>query len=156
MATQQSPCKTPSRRALGDLTPRAINSPASQTKNVMSSEPIRARSPLKKVTSHIPNTFADKENLLDSSIVAPQGKKRGIDEVDGAEMVENAKMLAHQRGADAWGEVRLTTEAIQRYTVSFWRELRRLSLRLLMVLPAKQPCRPCRSRISYRAQHTHT
>lgn len=84
---------------------------------VDTSEAFRPRSPLKKVTSHIPNTFADKENLL-ASTVASQGKKRGIEEVDSAETIENAKVLARAR-ADSTRDagVRLTTEAMQRHTV---------------------------------------
>lgn len=148
MTSQHTPSKTPSRRALGDLTPRALNSPASQTKNVLSAEAIRARSPLKKVTSHIPNTFADKENLLASPNVASQGKKRGIEEVDSAETIENAKMLAHAREEGAWGTgVRLTTEAVQRHTVHSSCFLRVSSTELIDV--GEQSCWPCRSWLAH-------
>jgi hypothetical protein len=111
--------QTPSRRALGDLTPRAINSPSTQTRNVESSEAIQARSPLKKVTSHIPSVFVDKENIraADASL---QGKKRGIDEVEDVESAGNAKMLARGRDETLWDSgMRLTTAAMQRHTVHF-------------------------------------
>lgn len=117
MAAQQSAHHTPSRRALGDLTPRALNSPATLARNAGSSEAIPARSPLKKVTSHIPNVFADKENLETSAF--SHGKKRGIDEVEDAEKAGGAKMLAHgARDESLWQSgMRLTTDAVQRHTV---------------------------------------
>jgi hypothetical protein len=117
MTTHYNPSKTSTRRVLGDMTSNSLNSPSQQTKNAEPSEGVRARSPLKKVNSHIPSVFADKENL-DAPAVYPQGKKRGIEEVDDAEDMEHAKMLA--RGRDEpmpTTETRLTTAAIQRHTV---------------------------------------
>jgi hypothetical protein len=112
MTTHQSSHQTPARRALGDLTPRAINSPV-----IDASEAIRPPSPLKKITSHIPSVFADKENLVDSP--APtHGKKRSIDEVDDAEKAGSGKMLAHTRDEIMWEpDMRLTTDAMERNTV---------------------------------------
>ncbi|KAH7082200.1 hypothetical protein FB567DRAFT_100155 [Paraphoma chrysanthemicola] len=116
MATQHSLPKTPSRRALGDLTPQSINSPTTQPRNVDASEAIRPRSPLKKVTSHIPSVFADKENLLAPDALPPS-KKRGIDEVDDVERPGYAKMLARGRDESLWDSgMRLTTAAMQQYT----------------------------------------
>ncbi|KAF2029342.1 hypothetical protein EK21DRAFT_113071 [Setomelanomma holmii] len=116
MATQHSPTKTLSRRALGDLTPKSINSPTAQTRNVNSSEAIRPRSPLKKVTSHIPSLFTDKENLPAPEVL-PQGKKRGIEEVEEVERPSYAKMLARGRDESLWNSgMRLTTTAIQQHT----------------------------------------
>jgi hypothetical protein len=153
MATQQSPSKTPSRRALGDLTPRAINSPPTQFKNVEPAEAIRPRSPLKKVTSHIPSVFADKENLLASSTL-PQGKKRGIDEVEDVERPGDAKMLARGRDESLWQSgMRLTSDAMQQHTVGCMRSLTRLHW---LTRAGEQPSQPRRSRLANRAQHSHT
>jgi hypothetical protein len=105
IATQHSPSKTPARRALGHLTPKAINT---------SSEVARAQSPLKQATTHAPTAHADKENLA-----TPKGKKRSIDEVDSAETVENLKMLARGRDDSLLNTgMRLTTDAMQQHTVA--------------------------------------
>jgi hypothetical protein len=110
---------TSSRRALGDLTPRIINSPSTLPRNPESSEATPARSPLKKVTSHIPNVFADKENFHAPS-TASHSKKRSIEEVDDAEGAGNAKMLARGRDESLWESgMGLTTAAMQRHTVRF-------------------------------------
>lgn len=123
MATQHSLHNTPSRRALGDLTPNCIHSPTTQTRNADPSEAIRPRSPLKKVTSHIPSVFADKENLLAPNAL-PQGKKRGIEEVEDVERPGYAKMLAGGRDESLWDSgMRLTATAIQRHTVHCIRSL---------------------------------
>jgi hypothetical protein len=127
MATQHSPTKTQSRYALGELTPRAINSPT-QPKNVEPSEAIRPRSPLKKATSHIPLVFADKENLLFSH-APPQGRKRGIDEVDDVESAGEAKMLARGRDESLWHSgMRLTADNMQQHTVRQMQKTTRLIL----------------------------
>jgi hypothetical protein len=117
MTTQPNTHQTPSRRALGDLTPRAMNSPSTHARNVEPSEAIQARSPLKKVTSHIPSIFAEKENAMPST-PASQGRKRGIEEVDDVEKPSSPKMVAHGRDETLWDSgMRLTTAAIQRHTV---------------------------------------
>ena len=118
MAAQHSPSKTPSRRVLGDLTPKAINTPSSQTKGFEPSEVTRAQSPLKQVTTYAPTAFGDKENLATLSEY-PRGTKRSIDEVDGAETAENLKMLARGRDETLSNTgMRLTTAAMQIHTVA--------------------------------------
>lgn len=113
MNAHQSPHHTPSRRALGDLTPRAINSPV-----IDSSEATRPRSPLKKLTSHIPSVFADKENLVASPAAHTHGKKRSIEEVEDAEKPDSGKMLAHTRDESMWNSgMPLTADAMQQHTV---------------------------------------
>jgi hypothetical protein len=110
MATQQSPSKTPSRRVLGDLTPRAINTPSS-----LPSDVARAQSPLKHVTTHTPTAVVEKENMAIS-----QGKKRSIDEVDSAETPEHLKMLARACDESLFNSgMRLTTDAMQKHTVAY-------------------------------------
>jgi hypothetical protein len=100
---------------LGDLTPKAINTP---TKAAEPSEVARAQSPLKQITTHAPTVHADKENLA-----TPKGKKRSIDEVDSAETVENLKMLARGRDDSLLNTgLRLTTDAMQQHTVAYLRQ----------------------------------
>jgi hypothetical protein len=149
MTAHHTAHQTPSRRALGDLTPRAINSPI-----IESPEAIRPRSPLKKVTSHIPSVFADKENLENPGAL-PQGKKRGIDEVDDAEKAGSGKMLAHARDASMWESgMQLTAAAVQRHTVCCSEYARHVAV--ILTDSGKQPRRSSRSRITNRAQHAHT
>ncbi|KZM20022.1 uncharacterized protein EKO05_0003352 [Ascochyta rabiei] len=114
MATHHSLPGTPSRRVLGDLTPRAMNTP-SKPRSVDSSELSRAQSPLKQVhaTAHAPQVLADKENTP-SADAFPHGRKRSIAEVDDAEKVPTAKMVALPQ-PDAIAQ--LTAAAVQRHTV---------------------------------------
>ncbi|KAF9690896.1 hypothetical protein EKO04_011127 [Ascochyta lentis] len=113
MATQHSLPGTPSRRVLGDLTPRAMNTP-SKTKSADSSELTRAQSPLKQVhaTPHAPRVLAGKGNMT-SVDAFPHGRKRSIAEVDDAEKVPTAKMVALPP-PDAIAQ--LTAAAVQRHT----------------------------------------
>jgi hypothetical protein len=115
MATQHSPSKTPSRRALGDLTPRAINTPSKQSKTFISSQAARAHSPLK--STQPPRMLADKENFAaPDALYTP--RKRSIDEVDSVESVEAAKMIARRRDAPlAHAGTQLTTAAVQQHMV---------------------------------------
>jgi len=126
MATEHNPAKTSSRRALGDLTPRAVNSPT-QPKNVVEpADAIRPRSPLKKITSHIPSVFADKENFLASNDPS-QSRKRGIEDVDDVETAGHAKMLARGRDEGLWDpRMRLTSDNMQQHTVRCMRSMTRL------------------------------
>ncbi|KAH9873261.1 hypothetical protein J1614_005659 [Plenodomus biglobosus] len=116
MATSYSPSKTPSRRVLGDLTPKAINTPSSQSTGLDPSQVTRAQSPLKQATTQVPAPSVDKENL-GSLHAHSHGKKRGIDEVDSAETIDNPKMLARGRGDSLMGPAtRLTTDAMHVHT----------------------------------------
>ncbi|CAG5182572.1 uncharacterized protein ALTATR162_LOCUS10227 [Alternaria atra] len=116
MASQHTPSKTPSRRVLGDLTPKAINTP-STPKAYEASEVTRAQSPLKQVTTHTPTNPVGKENLMTPQTNS-NSKKRGIEEVDSAESVESVKMLARARdeGLSNTGTP-LTSDAVQKHTV---------------------------------------
>ncbi|KAJ8108964.1 hypothetical protein OPT61_g7805 [Boeremia exigua] len=118
MATQHILPGTPSRRVLGDLVPRAMNSP-SKAKNE-SSEPTRAQSPLKHFQATTPTSrvFAEKENTT-SIDALNQGRKRNIAEVDGAENDPTAKMVAFERGTSQQDAIaQLTSAAVQRHTSS--------------------------------------
>jgi hypothetical protein len=125
MPSQHTPSKTPSRRVLGDLTPKAINTP-STPKAYEPSEVARAQSPLKQVTTHTPSNPTGKENLLTPQTNS-NSKKRGIEEVDSAESVESVKMLARARNEGlANTSTRLTTDAVQKHTVGKTPSLTRL------------------------------
>ncbi|KAH6633567.1 hypothetical protein C7974DRAFT_174377 [Boeremia exigua] len=116
MSAQHSLPGSPSRRVLGDLIPRAMNTP-SKAKNLESSGLTRAQSPLKQLraTSHTPQIFANKENAS-STDAFPQGRKRSIAEVDDAEKVPTAKMVAFERDGPQDAIAQLTSAAVQRHT----------------------------------------
>ncbi|ENI09596.1 hypothetical protein COCC4DRAFT_187593 [Bipolaris maydis ATCC 48331] len=116
MAAYHTPSQTPSRRVLGNITPKALNTPQTQTKTYELSQAPRAESPLKHVTPNTPAHFVDKENLTTPNATV-RSKKRGIEEVEGAEMAGSAKMLAHARDDSPSNTgVRLTADAIQKHT----------------------------------------
>lgn len=95
-----------------------MNTP-SKTKRTDSSEATRAQSPLKQAhaESHSPRVFVDKENMT-STDAFPHGKKRSITEVDDAEKVPAAKMVAIDSDAPQQDAMtQLTTAAMQRHTV---------------------------------------
>ncbi|KAL1600485.1 hypothetical protein SLS60_006871 [Paraconiothyrium brasiliense] len=77
-----SPSKSTPRRILGDLTPKALNTPS---KRADLSENTRAQSPLKQMQTLSPQLFGDKENVLNSAL---KGRKRSINEVDDAERID--------------------------------------------------------------------
>ncbi|KAF2628110.1 hypothetical protein BU25DRAFT_410228 [Macroventuria anomochaeta] len=117
MATQHSLPGTPSRRVLGNLTPRAMNT-SSKTKSLESSELTRAQSILKQLqaVAHTPRVFTDKENVTGIDAF-PHGRKRSIAEVDDAEKVPTAKMVAFERDTPQQdSKAQLTTAAVQRHT----------------------------------------
>ncbi|KAL6157751.1 hypothetical protein ACJBU6_03574 [Exserohilum turcicum] len=106
MASYQTPSQTPARRVLGSLTPKALNTPQTQTKPYE----------LAHVAPRTPAAFADKENLATPNATV-KSKKRGIQEVDDAETIAHAKMLAHARGhSPSTTAMRLTADAIQKHT----------------------------------------
>jgi len=95
-----------------------MNTP-SKAKSLESSELTRAQSILKQTqaTSHTPRVSADKENATISDAF-PHGRKRSIDEVDDAEKVPAAKMVAFERDTPQQDAVaQLTSGAVQRHTV---------------------------------------
>lgn len=112
--SRDSPATTP-RRVLGDLTPRALNTPS---KRADLFETARATSPLKQVHAPSPQVFTDKENAP----VAPKGRKRSIAEVEDAERVDDAKIRVSAVAAD--NRV-LSTAAMSLHTVALSRSTRR-------------------------------
>ncbi|KAF2125720.1 hypothetical protein P153DRAFT_434167 [Dothidotthia symphoricarpi CBS 119687] len=107
MVSPHSPSKAPSRYVLSDMTPTVANAPSEST---------RTPSPLKRVTSHVPSVFAEKENLATSD-ACPKGRKRSIDEVDDVESTQSAKTLARGRDAIlANTGMPLTAAAMQQHT----------------------------------------
>lgn len=118
MATHHSVPGTPSRRVLGDLTPQAMNT-TSKAKHLESSELTRAQSPLKQLqaSARTPRAFADKENATNLDAF-PHGRKRSIADVDDAENVPAAKMVAFERDIPQQDAItQLTTAAVQHHTV---------------------------------------
>lgn len=89
VSAHNTPSKSPSRRVLGDLTPKPINTPSKQTNNLDRSETTKAHSPLKQVQALSPQFFKEKENILATGTLQA-GRKRGINEVDDAENVDSA------------------------------------------------------------------
>ena len=129
MAAQHSPSKTPSRRVLGDLTPKALNTPSKQTKNLDVSEAMRAQSPLKQVATLSPQVLTNKENFTGAATFT-KGRKRSIYEVEGAENVGSAKSVF--RGRDTGivpTEDRLMAAAALNHTVHCVRSTTRQSRR---------------------------
>ena len=141
MASYQTPSQTPARRVLGSLTPKALNTPQTQTKPYE----------LAHVAPRTPAAFADKENLATPNATV-KSKKRGIQEVDDAETIAHAKMLAHARGhSPSTTAMRLTADAIQKHTVSLLTTADASTL--ANHFQGKQPHRPRRPRIAHGTRH---
>lgn len=151
MASYQTPSQTPARRVLGSLTPKALNTPQTQTKPYELAHVARPDSPLKHVAPRTPAAFADKENLATPNATV-KSKKRGIQEVDDAETIAHAKMLAHARGhSPSTTAMRLTADAIQKHTVSLLTTADASTL--ANHFQGKQPHRPRRPRIAHGTRH---
>ncbi|KAF1971328.1 hypothetical protein BU23DRAFT_471498 [Bimuria novae-zelandiae CBS 107.79] len=88
-----NPSKGTPRRALGDLTPRALNTPSRRADPF---DGTRAQSPLKQMQTLSPQLFGGKENAIAN---IPKGTKRNICEVDDVERVEDAKIRAAESNA---------------------------------------------------------
>lgn len=117
MPVSHNPSKTTPRRVLGDLPPKALNTPSKQTHALDSSEAMRAHSPLKHVTTLSAPLLGGKENLI-SSGASLHGRKRTIYEVDDAENVECAPaLLAGREPAFMGVKVDLTAAAMRRHMV---------------------------------------
>jgi len=102
--------KASPRRALSNLTPKALNAPASHANK---SEGVRTQNPLKQTHMRASQLFVGKENAVRSEGYVP-GKKRGIQEVDDVEDVDvKARLTARQFGS----QVALTTAAVGIFTV---------------------------------------
>jgi hypothetical protein len=126
MLAAHSPSKMTPRRVLGDLAPKALNTPSKRPVALDASEAIRAQSQLKQVTPLSPQPSVNKENLS-SAGAYPQGRKRSIYEVDEVETVDNAKAMFGARDAPMFkARGGLTAEAVQRHLVSSF-QTRRVS-----------------------------
>lgn len=96
------------RRVLGDLTPKALNTPS---KRADPSDTTRAHSPLKQMQTLSPQLFGDKENLTTS---VSNARKRSINEVDDAECIDAKSRV---RGSMT-GHAGLSAAAMRLYTVA--------------------------------------
>lgn len=103
-----SPSKGTPRRALGELTPKALNTPS---KRADLFDNTRAHSPLKQMQTLSPQLFGDKEN---PSITAFKGRKRSINEVDDAERIDAKVRVA----GSALANTALSAAAMRLYTVA--------------------------------------
>jgi hypothetical protein len=151
MPTQPSLPGTPSRRVLGDLPPQAMNTP-SKAKNMESSELTRAQSPLKPLQA-TPRAFANKENATSIDAFS-HGRKRSIADVDDAESVPAAKMVAFERDTPQEQEdaiTQLTAAAVQRHTVHLPQTIRPPSTNSTV----QQPFSPRRPGVPYRSSNSH-
>ncbi|KAF2001757.1 hypothetical protein P154DRAFT_562468 [Amniculicola lignicola CBS 123094] len=90
MAPSQNPTKSPSRRVLGDLPPKAINTPSKQASSF---DAMRAQSPLKQVQTMSPHVLVDQENVAVPGALHV-GKKRSIYEVEDAENVDDTRVVS--------------------------------------------------------------
>ena len=97
MATMNNSSQSP-RRVLGDLAPKAINTPSKQNQAL---EAARAQSPLKQVQTLSPRILAGKENMT-HAVTSKAGRKRSINEVDGAENVDRAGTTTIKREGGFW------------------------------------------------------
>ncbi|KAL5445624.1 hypothetical protein PMIN07_008972 [Paraphaeosphaeria minitans] len=101
-----SPSKGTPRRVLGDLTPKALNTPS---KRADPSDNTRAHSPLKQMQTLSPQLFGGKENVSSSVL---KGRKRSINEVDDAERMD-AKVKV---GGSTTAHLGLSAAAMRLYT----------------------------------------
>jgi hypothetical protein len=97
MSTHKSLSGSP-RRVLGDLAPKAMNTPSKQSQAL---DAARAHSPLKQVQTLSPHMLVDKENMT-HVVGAKAGRKRSINEVDGAENVDRAGNTFTRRDGGFW------------------------------------------------------
>ncbi|KAH7136018.1 hypothetical protein B0J11DRAFT_177002 [Dendryphion nanum] len=88
-STSNTPSKSSTRRVLGDLTPKAINSPSKQRLAFEQAESARAHSPLKQMQTMSPHMLKNKENSSRTGS-SQAGRKRSIHEVEDVENVGNA------------------------------------------------------------------
>ncbi|KAF2738798.1 hypothetical protein EJ04DRAFT_573622 [Polyplosphaeria fusca] len=107
MSAHSSPSRSPSRRVLGDLPTKPVNTPSKQTHRLESSEAMKSYSPIKQVSTLSPQLLLNKENLLGSDAWRA-GRKRSIYEVDDAENIEHAKTAGVGRVRAAPGLTRHT------------------------------------------------
>lgn len=139
---------------LGDLAPKALNTPSKQSYALDAPEVMRAQSPLKQVTTLSPQIRIDKENMNSMSAFA-QGRKRSIYEVDDAENVEMPKAIFGARDQLELGpRADLTAAAMQSYAVV--PSLVRRVGHVANMFPGNDKRRPPPSRVAHRAQHTQS
>lgn len=108
MSRAESPSKGTPRRVLGELTPKALNTPS---RRADPSDNARAHSPLKQMQTLSPQLFRDKEN---ASSTAPKSRKRSINEVDDAERID-AKVRVRE---STMGHMGLGAAELHLYTVA--------------------------------------
>jgi hypothetical protein len=116
MSTPNSPSKTPTRRVLGDLTRKAINTP---TRHAYALDPSRPTSPLKQIQTLSPHLLKGVENMPPVSAFKT-GRKRSIHEVD---CIGELETVERMYGTGDEGLLRrgtpVTAAALREHTVSY-------------------------------------
>ncbi|KAF2712921.1 hypothetical protein K504DRAFT_497757 [Pleomassaria siparia CBS 279.74] len=110
MSTSNTPSNPSPRRVLGDLTPKAINTP---TKQAYAHDPLRPHSPLKQVQTLSPQLFKGLENMPPVGVFNT-GRKRSIYEVDGVDVADNAGRMS---GNSIKRGTPITAAALREHTV---------------------------------------
>lgn len=118
MSALHSPSKGTPRRVLGDVAPKAINTPSKQGNAPRPSETTTTTNPLKPIANLLPIPSADKENLTHPASYL-QTKKRTIYEVEDAENAGNAKAIFGAREPKTGWKNALTATGLERHTVPF-------------------------------------
>lgn len=113
----KTPTGSPTRRVLGDLTPKAINTPSKYTHAVSPADALRSARPLKRVQTMSPGLMMKNENTIASPFLKA-GRKRSICEVEGIENQENARRGFGARDEAFWAPgLPVTTSALREHEV---------------------------------------
>jgi hypothetical protein len=95
-ATVRSPLKSPARRVLGSLTPKAINTPQKHLERAAGVADVMHHSPLKQVQTLSPHVYMDAENQPPPTMLNA-ARKRSIYEVEGVEDKLEKQKQQHTR-----------------------------------------------------------
>ncbi|CAI6333099.1 unnamed protein product [Periconia digitata] len=117
MSTSHSPSKATPRRVLGDVTPKALNSPSKQRHAPLPSGVAPAKGPLTQASTLLPNASLNKENLKFPVPHSPS-KKRSIYEVEDAENAGNAKAMFGARDPKMGWKAALTATELEKHTTN--------------------------------------
>lgn len=116
--TMHTPIKSPARRVLGSLTPKAINTPPKHRDAVERAGDVIHHSPLKQVHTISQHSHADAENIPPTTMLQAS-RKRSIHEVDDAENLEKAQKRQVERDVGLRDPVcmHITASGLDEHTV---------------------------------------
>jgi hypothetical protein len=113
-----TPVKSPARRVLGSLTPKAINTPLKHRDVVERAGDVIHHSPLKQVQTLSQHAMADAENIP-PTIMLHAARKRSIHEVDDVENPRNVEKRRVERDAGLGGVcMHITAAALEEHTAT--------------------------------------